>query len=98
MTRQPLRSTWLRVVGVTAITATIALAAACSDQDTVNTVPPPWPTRTVKLDGPASVPASTAGTAGRSGTAATGTARSTPPTSISTTKTPKPTLTSTARP
>ena len=92
MNRQPNRSTWLRVAGVVAITTTITLAAACSDQDTVDSVPPPWPTRTVQPDGPASLPGSTAGTA------ATGTSRSTPPTSTSTTKTPQPTRTTTAQP
>ncbi|MEP7330870.1 MAG: hypothetical protein ABI692_02145 [Terracoccus sp.] len=94
MNRQPNRSTWLRVAGVVAITATITLAAACSDQDTVDSVPPPWPTRTVQPEGPASVPGSTAGTAA--------TSHSTPPTSTSTTTTtksttPKPTRTSTTQ-
>ncbi len=90
MNGQPSRSTWLRVAGVVAITATITLAAACSDQDTVDSVPPPWPTRTVQPDGPASVPGSTAGTG------ATGTSGSTPPTSTSTT--PIRTRTTTAQP
>ena len=96
MNRQPNRSTWLRVAGVVAITASITLAAACSDQDTVDSVPPPWPTRTVQPEGPASVPGSTAGTA------ATGPSGSTPPTSTSTTTirstTPQPTRTSTIQP
>ena len=35
------RATWLRAAAVTLITATITLAAACSDQDTVDTIPPP---------------------------------------------------------
>ncbi len=42
----------LRAAAVTLITATIVLAAACSDQDTVDAVPPPWPTRTTTPDGP----------------------------------------------
>jgi hypothetical protein len=46
------RATWVRAAAVTLITATITLAAACSDQDTVDTVPPPWPTRTTTPDGP----------------------------------------------
>jgi hypothetical protein len=45
-------ATWVRLAAVTLITATITLAAACSDQDTVDTVPPPWPTRTTTPDGP----------------------------------------------
>ncbi len=46
------RATWLRAAAVTVITATVTLAAACSEQDTVDTVPPPWPTRTTTPDGP----------------------------------------------
>ena len=46
------RESVLRAVGVTLITAAITLAAACSDEDTVDTVPPPWPTRTTTPDGP----------------------------------------------
>jgi hypothetical protein len=46
------RSSWVRAAAVTLITATITLAAACSDQDTVDTNPPPWPTRTTTPDGP----------------------------------------------
>ncbi len=48
----PSRSTWLRAAAVVAITGTITLAAACSEDDVVDTVPPPWPTRTVTPDGP----------------------------------------------
>ncbi|OFE18874.1 hypothetical protein BA895_01510 [Humibacillus sp. DSM 29435] len=98
MNGKPSRTTWLRAAGVVAITATITLAAACSDQDTVDSVPPPWPTRTVQPDGPAGVPGSTGGTAAPS------TSRRTPVTSTSTSmtttrsKTPKPTRTTTARP
>jgi len=50
------RATWLRAAAVTLITATITLAAACSDQDTVDTIPPPWPTRTTTPDGPPQPP------------------------------------------
>ncbi len=46
------RETLLRAAAVTLITATITLAAACSDEDTVDTIPPPWPTRTTTPDGP----------------------------------------------
>lgn len=96
MNGRPNRSTWLRAAGVAAVTATITLAAACSDQDTVDTVPPPWPTRTLQPEGPANVPGSTAGTA------APGTSASTPATSTSSktagSKRPKPTRTTAARP
>ena len=50
------RESVLRAVGVTLITAAITLAAACSDEDTVDTVPPPWPTRTTTPDGPPQPP------------------------------------------
>ena len=50
-------ATWVRLAAVALITATITLAAACSDQDTVDTVPPPWPTRTTTPDGPPRPPA-----------------------------------------
>ena len=50
------RETALRGVAVAAITAAITLAAACSDEDTVDTVPPPWPTRTTTPDGPPKPP------------------------------------------
>jgi hypothetical protein len=36
----------LRAVGVLVITATVGIAAACSDEDTVDTIPPPWPSPT----------------------------------------------------
>lgn len=46
------RETRLRAAAVVAITGAIAVAAACSSEDTVDTVPPPWPTRTSTPDGP----------------------------------------------
>jgi hypothetical protein len=49
----------LRGVAVVVITATITLAAACSDEDTVDTIPPPWPIRTTEPDGPAGPPKQT---------------------------------------
>ncbi|MGO4602422.1 hypothetical protein [Terrabacter sp. 2YAF2] len=49
---RPTRASVLRAVAVTVITATIAFAAACSDEDTVDTIPPPWPARTTTPDGP----------------------------------------------
>ncbi|RKT78983.1 hypothetical protein DFJ68_2437 [Terracoccus luteus] len=48
-TNRPGRATWLRATAVLAITASVTLAAACSDEDTVDTVPPAWPTPTVDL-------------------------------------------------
>lgn len=63
MSGSPRRATSLRVLGVVAITTVITLAAACSDQDTVDTVPPPWPTRTVKAPGPTPTPHPTSTTA-----------------------------------
>lgn len=60
---RPSRQTWLRAAAVAVITGSLTLAAACSDEDTVDTVPPPWPTRTVTEPGPQSVPRSTADTA-----------------------------------
>ena len=50
------RATALRALAVTVITATVTLAAACSDEDTVDTIPPPWPTRTTTPDGPPQPP------------------------------------------
>jgi hypothetical protein len=50
------RESWLRAAAVTVITATITLAAACSDEDTVDTIPPPWPARTTTPDGPPQPP------------------------------------------
>jgi hypothetical protein len=41
---------------VALVTATVTLAAACSDEDTVDTVPPPWPTRTTQPEGPQGPP------------------------------------------
>ncbi|MDN5795429.1 MAG: hypothetical protein L0H79_06715 [Intrasporangium sp.] len=38
----------LRVTGVLVITAAVSIAAACSDEDTVDTIPPPWPTPTIR--------------------------------------------------
>ncbi|MGW5240766.1 hypothetical protein ACWEOW_17690 [Monashia sp. NPDC004114] len=49
----------VRGVAVAVITATITFAAACSDQDTVDTIPPPWPVRTTVPDGPAGPPRAT---------------------------------------
>ena len=54
---QPTRESWLRFAAVAVITTAVTLAAACSDEDTVDTVPPPWPTRTVTPEGPPGPPA-----------------------------------------
>lgn len=51
------RESWLRGLAVAVITATVTLAAACSDEDTVDTIPPPRPSRTTTVDGPQGVPA-----------------------------------------
>lgn len=56
---RPTRASVLRAVAVTVITATITLAAACSDEDTVDTIPPPWPARTTTPDGPPHPPSVT---------------------------------------
>ena len=56
---RPTRETVLRAAAVTVITATITLAAACSNEDTVDTIPPPWPTRTTQPDGPPQPPSQT---------------------------------------
>ena len=53
---RPVRASVVRGLAVTVITATITLAAACSDEDTVDTIPPPWPTRTTTPDGPPQPP------------------------------------------
>ncbi|WP_347351678.1 hypothetical protein [Intrasporangium sp.] len=69
------RDSVLRAAGVVVITAAVSIAAACSNEDTVDTVPPPWPTPTVAgLEGPVvpdegGAPAPTPATTG----AATGT-------------------------
>lgn len=50
----------LRVAGVVLITAVVSIAAACSDEDTVDTIPPPWPNATNQsLDDGPKVPTST---------------------------------------
>lgn len=64
MSRMPLSSlsrvSILRAAAVVAITGLLWGLAACSDEDLVDTVPPPWPTSTVEgpVDGPQGVPAS----------------------------------------
>jgi len=52
------RENLVRGVAVALITGVVTLAAACSDEDTVDTIPPPWPTRTTKPDGPPQPPTS----------------------------------------
>ncbi|HET8594734.1 MAG TPA: hypothetical protein VFM07_05760 [Intrasporangium sp.] len=42
----PSRARVLRATGVVLITAVVWGAAACSDEDTVDTIPPPWPSAT----------------------------------------------------
>ncbi len=57
------RDTWLRAAAVAVITASVTLAAACSDEDTVDTIPPPWPVRTTTPDGPPGPPRTSGKTA-----------------------------------
>ncbi|WP_207555827.1 hypothetical protein [Intrasporangium flavum] len=56
------RDMWLRAAAVAVITASVTLAAACSDEDTVDTIPPPWPARTTTPDGPPGPPRTSATT------------------------------------
>jgi hypothetical protein len=46
------RSSLLRGTAVVVITGAISLAAACSDEDLVDTIPPPRPQHTMTDDGP----------------------------------------------
>jgi hypothetical protein len=46
------RTSLLRGAAVVGITASITLAAACSDEDVVDTIPPPRPQHTQTGDGP----------------------------------------------
>lgn len=54
----------LRAAGVILITSVVSIAAACSNEDTVDTIPPPWPNATnMSLDqGPTPAPTSTSTT------------------------------------
>jgi hypothetical protein len=53
------RASLLRGAAVVAITASVTLAAACSDEDVVDTIPPPRPNHTRTSDGPmVSIPSS----------------------------------------
>lgn len=59
------RATLLRGAAVVAITASVTLAAACSDEDVVDTIPPPRPQHTLSDTGPqVGPPAGTEGTEG----------------------------------
>jgi hypothetical protein len=62
VTRSVRREPVLRAAAVVAITASITLAAACSDEDVVDTIPPPRPQHTLTGDGPEVGPPSTTGT------------------------------------
>ena len=42
----------VRGVAVLVITGSVALGAACSDEDTVDTIPPPRPGRTTTIEAP----------------------------------------------
>jgi hypothetical protein len=50
------RESVLRGVAVVVITASVALGAACSDEDVVDTIPPPRPNRTTTVEGTQGVP------------------------------------------
>lgn len=55
------RETLLRGAAVVAITASVTLAAACSDEDVVDTIPPPRPQHTLSDTGPQVGPPAGAG-------------------------------------
>lgn len=77
------RASVLRAVGVVVITATVGIAAACSDEDTVDTIPPPWPSPTSStrgLDEGQTQPAT--GPATRPTTRSTTTRPATPPATL----------------
>lgn len=83
------RATVLRGVAVVAVTAAVTLAAACSDEDTVDTIPPPWPGSTTSVT-------TTEGTTTQTSTTATTTLPPTttmPPTTTGQPSTPAPTST-----
>ena len=61
----------LRAVAVVVITASVWAAAACSDEDVVDTIPPPRPNRTTTSD-------LTTGTTGTTGTISTKTTPTNP--------------------
>lgn len=63
----------MRAAAVVAITAGITLAAACSDEDVVDTIPPPRPRHTL-TDGPmVDIPSSTGSPTPTSTSTSTGT-------------------------
>ncbi len=54
------RASVLRAAAVVLITTLVGVVAACSDEDTVDTIPPPWPSPTSKsLDEGPQVPSMT---------------------------------------
>ena len=87
------RATVLRGVAVVAVTAAVTLAAACSDEDTVDTIPPPWPGSTTSVT--TTEGTTREGTTTQTGTTATTTTATTtpPPTTTGQPSTPAPTST-----
>lgn len=74
------RAAALRAAGVVLITALVSIAAACSSEDTVDTIPPPWPnaTTTSTAHGPQTpTPEQTSTSTTRHRTSPTGTHTST---------------------
>lgn len=70
----------LRAAAVAVITATVWAVAACSDEDLVDTIPPPRPNRsTTSTGGQTTPPATTPGTPPATTTTSTTTSRTTSP-------------------
>lgn len=72
--RRVSRSSLLRGTAVVVITGAISLAAACSDEDLVDTIPPPRPQHTMTDDGPMVGPPSGTGNTVTSTSSSTSTA------------------------
>ncbi|MDV3220160.1 hypothetical protein [Intrasporangium sp.] len=82
------RASALRAAAVAVITATVWALAACSDEDLVDTIPPPRPNRTTTTtDGqtttPAITPATTSPTSSATSSATTASTPAGPTTSAS---------------
>lgn len=77
----------LRAAAVAVITATVWAVAACSDEDLVDTIPPPRPNRTTTTDEqtttPAITPATTSPTSSATSSATTASTPAGPTTSAS---------------
>lgn len=77
--RRVSRSSLLRGTAVVVITGAISLAAACSDEDLVDTIPPPRPQHTMTDDGPMVGPPTGSGTTAMSTSTSSSTSTSTSP-------------------